>query len=747
MPLLSVICLLTVILMERIMQNMPRITCFLIKIASRCNLACDYCYMYRHADQSWQSQPFVMSANHRNLLAFRIAEYVKVNQSKEIVVVFHGGEPLLAGIETIVETTQRIRDSLPYFCKVDFSLQSNGVLLTQSILNKLKLYKIGVSLSIDGPKEAHDRHRVDHKGLSSFEAVEKSLKLLMDYPSIYSGLIAVIDPLIKPENLFDFFADFNPPQIDFLLPDANYNKLPPGRDKNLDLYSSWLIKAFDLWFEKYSYIPVRTFDSILRSIVGLPGDTDSFGFGDVSLLTIETDGSYHDLDVLKITENGFTSLGTTLDDCDIATAISSSFQIQEHRKYLTLEGLSTECQTCSIVNICGGGSIPHRYAEDGFKHPTVYCHEMMELIHHAKKRLSHQLELENKNCKTQIDINKKTINKINLKILEFEQPETSKSFIEIILDAWIKHSNENLKYALDWAYRKGCEQEVISKIQFKIKNFPRISIFPSITMWVSSVNRKLAEIKTYSVDGDELIVDPFYPRQILNLLTKLDELDFFDHLIHRNDQYLRLPFGKNILFEDDSTALQGKALVQESLLIIESWRPSLAEEMRLISPEIQLIKDLTAHPDKIVSFSDDIVPGSLYVSIRQGEKMISAYDLADSLIHEHRHQKLYLLQRLLPLVAKDTPLVSSPWRDDLRPPSGLLHAAFVFTHLLEFWMALIEDGNLSRDCISQDKARKQVSLIKSRLLTAFETLKQTSLTEVGFDLIAQLEEKINTLKN
>ena len=129
----------------------------------------------------------------------------------------------------------------------------------------------------------------------------------------------------------------------------------------------------------------------------------------------------------------------------------------------------------------------------------------------------------------------------------------------------------------------------------------------------------------------------------------------------------------------------------------------------------------------------------MYISIKQGENFVDAYDLADSLIHEHRHQKLYLLQRLIPLVIHDTPLVSSPWREDLRPPSGLFHAVFVFTHLLEFWLYLSKQNNL----IIQDKANRQVEVIQSLLSEGFTTLRTTALTKLGFDLVDRLESIFN----
>ncbi len=74
----------------------PCITSFLIKIASRCNLDCDYCYVYHHADQGWRLQPPLMSAKHRKKLADRIGEYAQSERLENLLVVFHGGEPLLA---------------------------------------------------------------------------------------------------------------------------------------------------------------------------------------------------------------------------------------------------------------------------------------------------------------------------------------------------------------------------------------------------------------------------------------------------------------------------------------------------------------------------------------------------------------------------------------------------------------------------------------------------------------------------
>src|SRR5271154_5916763 len=70
---------------------------FIVKVHSRCDLACDYCYMYEMADQSWRNQPRSMSAETAELTARRIGEHAKEHRLPAVTLILHGGEPLLAG--------------------------------------------------------------------------------------------------------------------------------------------------------------------------------------------------------------------------------------------------------------------------------------------------------------------------------------------------------------------------------------------------------------------------------------------------------------------------------------------------------------------------------------------------------------------------------------------------------------------------------------------------------------------------
>jgi uncharacterized protein len=710
----------------------PRITSFLVKIASRCNLACDYCYMYEHADQSWRDQPPFMSDQVRRRLADRIGEYALQEGVERLIVVFHGGEPLLAGAGRICETARWIKQAVPSLTKVDFSLQTNGTLLDEEAVDRLASEGISISLSIDGPQKANDIHRLDHRGRSSFAETLRALELLEKRPGAYGGVIAVIDPSIPAEDLFKFFAPRRPPRLDFLLPDANHERFPPGRDDSPDLYKDWLLHAFDLWFDSYPEVPVRLFDAVLSCIAGAPSDTDAFGFGDVSLLTVETDGTYHDLDVLKITAHNATALGLCLESHSIAEAAASP-QIARHRRLLRPEGLSDKCTRCAEVEVCGGGAVPHRYSSEGFRNPTVYCEEMLALIGHARRRMNEALRDENSRG-VQTDGHTAPA-PVRVDLALWERPENSAPAISALLASLTAQSRRRFEELLDHIARRheGLRAAAEEILQAPPELLDRLVIQPAAHLWATVMSEGLRSVTVRSIDGDPLPPDPEYVTALLEQMRK----GFVQYpRIHHDERWLRLPFGNRIIFEEGEVVGRGVGLVMEAFDIIESWRPALMEEIRRIDTDIQFIRDPSAHPDKAVSFSDNSTFGALYVAIKVRKGLIDPCLLADSIIHEHRHQKLYLLQREVQLLEVDGPLVRSPWREDPRPPSGLLHAVFVFVHLHEYWQYLAAHDPTGE---VRERARGELTMIDERIEEALPIIRGARLTAEGERLVDLLE--------
>lgn len=85
----------------------------MLKLSSRCNLACTYCYIYQNVDQTWRDQPVAMSRDVVDLAAMRIAEHARRHQPPYVTIIFHGGEPLLAGAEFIAYAAETMRSAVP----------------------------------------------------------------------------------------------------------------------------------------------------------------------------------------------------------------------------------------------------------------------------------------------------------------------------------------------------------------------------------------------------------------------------------------------------------------------------------------------------------------------------------------------------------------------------------------------------------------------------------------------------------
>lgn len=261
---------------------MEAIQTFFLRVSARCNLNCKYCYVFKHSDKSWRNLPPSISKKNVFLFAKRLRDYIQEVDLKDIYIIFHGGEPLLIGRPTLIEFADILSANLRDLVNVEFSLQTNGVLLSDSFLKEAAERDIRISLSIDGPKSVHDKNRIMNNGKGSFDSVMRGIEKLQKYPRLFQGVIGVIDPLSDPEELFSFYKTTNLFNIDLLLPDANYNRPPICREMFPNIYMKWLIKAFDIWFDSYQFLSFKTYENILARLLGIDASSDFFGFGELN---------------------------------------------------------------------------------------------------------------------------------------------------------------------------------------------------------------------------------------------------------------------------------------------------------------------------------------------------------------------------------------------------------------------------------------------------------------------------------
>ncbi|WP_083865527.1 FxsB family cyclophane-forming radical SAM/SPASM peptide maturase [Nocardia brevicatena] len=363
---------------------------FIVKIHSRCNLACDYCYVYEMADQSWRAQPKVMSRKVFEDSCRMIAAHARQFALPKVGLVFHGGEPLLAGHRDLEYFARTAHEVLEPVAEVCLGMQTNGVLIDEDFLQICEQWHIKVGVSLDGDEHGHDRHRLDRRGQGSYMQVVAGLEQLLaaERRHLFSGLLCTIDLSNDPVNTYEALVRFRPPAIDFLLPHGNWTTPPPGRsaDETAKPYADWLIAVFERWYGAPELeTRVRLFGDIIELLLGGEVASETVGLAPVRLAVIETDGSLEQVDELKSAFDGATKIpvrgeGNPLDLALWDPSIAA--------RQIGTAALSQTCLACPIHTVCGGGHYVHRYREgSGFRNPSVYCADLKKLIHHIDSRV------------------------------------------------------------------------------------------------------------------------------------------------------------------------------------------------------------------------------------------------------------------------------------------------------------------------------------------------------------------------
>lgn len=364
----------------------PGINEAILKVHSRCNLDCDYCYVYNLGDNSWRDQPKVMSDETVDTFAERLAEYLHKTNPLSFQVTFHGGEPLLAEPDFYDRTVRNLRQAVGMRTVLQFTMQTNGTLLTDEYLKIFRKHRVFLGVSLDGPPEAN-KHRTNHAGKETHaETVEGIERMIGDhrYRHLFQGILSVVDIDNDPVETFNYLRTFSPPAIDFLLPHGNWKEPPKGLEtlegRLEHPYARWLMPIFNAWFyDKSLFTRIRTFDSMIHLLSNGRSDVESIGGeGGSGLVVVETDGSYELVDTLKSTPGRVAKTGKNVFRHSIEEA---SAYMQKRAKQLGTAVLAHECESCPISSKCGGGYAPHRYStEKGFDNRSVYCYDLADML-------------------------------------------------------------------------------------------------------------------------------------------------------------------------------------------------------------------------------------------------------------------------------------------------------------------------------------------------------------------------------
>jgi len=151
-----------------------------LNVTNKCNLACTYCYEYgedKIVDTRYGKQPkFMSEETAEQSVDFMLAE----SKHQEVArLTFFGGETLL-NFPVLQRTVAYARRRAAETGKrVEFSLTTNATLLRPEIIEWLADNRIGVTISIDGPKAVQDGLRVFHNGRGTYDVVLPKIKELL----------------------------------------------------------------------------------------------------------------------------------------------------------------------------------------------------------------------------------------------------------------------------------------------------------------------------------------------------------------------------------------------------------------------------------------------------------------------------------------------------------------------------------------------------------------------------------------
>lgn len=358
------------------------------KVTRRCNLRCVYCNDWR-ADRG----PGSMMSN--EVLSTLVERALGDAQHSCVDFVWHGGETTMVPLSFYQEAVllqQRVRRPGQ---TVSNMIQTNGTRITHAWANFFKTYNFAVGVSLDGPREAHDKHRPFVSGRGSFEAARRGIALLAEH-DVPVGTIMVIDDDVVMQGAGDVLASLielgvNSVSLLSVKP-TNQPDVAPGTPTehyvNPKQMCQFLADLYDLTRAYRGAVPrIHQLESIERHIDGgLSMSCTLLGGCLGRHYSIEPDGRVAHCDVF---------LGDQ--DYEVGSVVDMSFAEMRASRQMQARIAENEreirnIQGCSEFSVCNGWCPHERYtARRHYVGHDPGCCGLRELIEHIRARRSESL--------------------------------------------------------------------------------------------------------------------------------------------------------------------------------------------------------------------------------------------------------------------------------------------------------------------------------------------------------------------
>lgn len=337
-----------------------------LKTNNTCNLKCTYCY----DDDNKRDCPSKLDANVISCIFDELISFSKHHGINHINVIWHGGEPLLMGLNYFDQVVE-IQNKSGF----DFSnlIQTNGVSVNREWITFFRRNHFKIGVSFDGSILANNIHR------QSSHTVVENIKLLNDH-SIFPSIISVISDNNHRyyKEMFDFFSQVKTEYVDLIPCYENNGKYSLSNRH----YEDFMIPLFDMWWQSDKKINFRLFNNIIDV---MNGTTTSHNFITCSLtgqcgeiISINSDQRLYFCDCLPKEESN--CIGHLTEGLD---------NISGGKKYIALRTLNavteSECNACEFLKICGKGCLNRRIKNVIMK--DYYCEARQSLFKHIMQTL------------------------------------------------------------------------------------------------------------------------------------------------------------------------------------------------------------------------------------------------------------------------------------------------------------------------------------------------------------------------
>lgn len=385
------------------LSNPMRFNMMFKPVGAECNLGCSYCY-YQDKVRLYDEHSYLSM----DCLEKVIKEYIDINASEQIVFDWHGGEPLLLGLDylkKIVEIQRKYRGNKHIYN----TIQTNATLLTADFAAFFKENNFLVGVSIDGPQDIHDKFRKDKGGNPTFLKVMRGVELLHRYAVDFNTLTTIskagegrgLEVYSFLKNIGSHYMQFMPvyEYVD------NKNNIASPDDKQSALaswsvspieYGKFMCDIFDCWVRNDvgSYF-VNLFDSTLANYCGMNPGTCVYSETCGANAVMEHNGDIYPCDHFVYPRY---KLGN-VKESSLREIVSSEnvtrFGIDKRNS------LPAQCLRCEYYFACHGECPKHRFAksdknESGlnslceglyyfFSHVDPYMQTMKNLVLEGKE--------------------------------------------------------------------------------------------------------------------------------------------------------------------------------------------------------------------------------------------------------------------------------------------------------------------------------------------------------------------------